>query len=58
MAHMTGGVNKALLHRDDIVPAHIFGPGHCSLTYGLEIDPAVGPSQAYKDQVIKNEINR
>lgn len=55
---MTGGAKDALLRRDDIVPAHLFGPGHCSLTYGLEIDGAVGPSHTFRDQVITNEINR
>lgn len=55
---MTGGVRDTLLRRADILPAHLFGPGHGSLTYGVEIDGAVGRAHGYKDQVITDEINR
>lgn len=47
-----------LLRWGDLVPAHLFGPGHGSLTYGLEIDGAVGRSHGFPEQVITNEINR
>ncbi|CAM9580526.1 unnamed protein product [Pylaiella littoralis] len=55
---MTGGAKNTLIRRDDTMPVHLFGPGHCSVTYGFEIDGALGPSHAYRNQVIANEINR
>jgi len=43
-----------------MIPAHLFGPGHASLKYGLgiDIDGAIAPSPSYQAQVITNEINR
>ena len=55
---MTGGAKDTLMRRDDLLPAYLFGPGHGSLTYSLEIDGAVGRSHGYQERVITNEINR
>lgn len=58
VACMTWGAENTLLRRADIIPAHLFGPGHASLKYGLEIDGAIAPSKSYQAHVITNEINR
>lgn len=57
-ARMTGGAKDTLIRRNDLLPAYLFGPGHGSLTYGLEIDGAVGRSHGFQEQVITNEIIR
>ncbi|CAM9966823.1 unnamed protein product [Ectocarpus sp. 12 AP-2014] len=53
-----GSTKGALLRRPDVLPAYLYGPGHYSLTYGLELDDTSGTPCRYQGQVLKNEINR
>ena len=57
-SRMTGGAKGTLMRRDDLLPAYLFGPGHASLSHGVETDGPVGRSHGYHGQVITNEINR
>ncbi|CAB1099266.1 unnamed protein product [Ectocarpus sp. CCAP 1310/34] len=53
-----GSTKGSILRRPDVLPAYLYGPGHNSLTYGLELDDASGTPCRYQDQILKNEINR
>ncbi|CAM9454293.1 unnamed protein product, partial [Laminaria digitata] len=49
----------ALIRPADVLPAYLYGPGHCSLKYGLGIGGALAVDRpGYRDGAVTQEIRR
>ena len=53
------GATGALIRPADVLPAYLYGPGHCSLKYGLGIGGALAVDRpGYRDGAVTQEIRR
>ena len=54
-----GSTKGSLIRPPDTLPGYVFGPGHCSLKYGLGVDGAVAVHRpACRDGAVTKEIRR